>query len=258
MRRVGDFRMELQAVEPPGIIGNHRERRGLGRRHRAEPGRQAGDAVAMAHPHLLTRADRPHAIEQRTIGGHVDQGAAELAVLRRGNLAAELRTQKLLAIADPQDRHAEFKDRLRRERRARLMHGGGAARQDHRPWAPRADAVGIGAERPNLAIDAGLSYAPGNELGDLAAEIQDQDALGFDLGGRIVGHAGQVGRNQRLAARGRSESKPECPPVSGGGRTGQLRSTPVSYQQPYPMTVLDPSTNPLRGIGAVGEVVRFR
>ena len=39
-----------------------------------------------------------------------------------------------------------------------------------------------------LAIDVGLAYPPGNELAVLSAEIQNQDFLGVDIGGRRVAH----------------------------------------------------------------------
>ena len=57
------------------------------------------------------------------------------------------------------------------------------------------DPVRVGVERPDLAIDAGLAQAAGDELGDLAAEVQDQHALGGERGGgggirQGIGHAG--------------------------------------------------------------------
>ena len=52
-----------------------------------------------------------------------------------------------------------------------------------------ADARGIGGERPDLAINAALAQAAGDQLRHLAAEIEDQDALGF---GGDVWHGGGV------------------------------------------------------------------
>ena len=43
---------------------------------------------------------------------------------------------------------------------------------------PGGDPVGVGVERPDFAVDAGLAQAAGDQLGDLAAEVQDQDAFG--------------------------------------------------------------------------------
>ncbi len=90
VRRVHDLGMELHAIDAPRIIGDRRERRTVGHRHGAEPGRDAVDAIAVAHPHLLARADRPDAVEQRAIGAHLDEGAAELPLIGRRDLAAQL------------------------------------------------------------------------------------------------------------------------------------------------------------------------
>ncbi len=62
---------------------------------------------------------------------------------------------------------------------------------------------GIGVERPDFAIDAGLAQTAGNELGDLAAEVQDQNALGGERcgGGGIRQGIGHDGSGLRVACR---------------------------------------------------------
>ena len=163
MRRVRDLRMELQAVELPRIVGDHRERRALATRHRAEPRRQARHAVAVAHPHLLARAVLPHAVgtarnrrSRRRRRGRI----------RGGRTAAtsppSCGAQQLFAVADAQDRHAEFEHRLRRAA-ARQPHAREAGPPDR--MTPRGlqarDAGRIGVERPDLAIDAGFAKRGG-------------------------------------------------------------------------------------------------
>ena len=54
---------------------------------------------------------------------------------------------------------------------------------------------GVGIERPDLAVDAGFAQAARDQLGDLAAEVQDQDAFGGECGGgggirQGIGHVG--------------------------------------------------------------------
>ncbi len=71
----------------------------------AKPGRQIDDLVAVAHPHLLARAGLEHALEQGAAALHVDERAAELAVMADLDLAAELGADGLLAVADAEDRH---------------------------------------------------------------------------------------------------------------------------------------------------------
>src|SRR5688572_33364720 len=40
------------------------------------------------------------------------------------------------------------------------------------------DALGVGVERQDLAIDPGFAHPPRNQLGHLRAEIEDKDAVG--------------------------------------------------------------------------------
>ena len=59
----------------------------------------------MAHPDLLAVARLPHAVEQGRARLDLDLGAAELAMVARLDLAAELLRHGLLAVADAQHRH---------------------------------------------------------------------------------------------------------------------------------------------------------
>ena len=77
-----------------------------------------GDAVAMAHPHLIMGADRPEPIEQRRVARDLDIGAAEFALVGGFDAAAELLHQSLLAVADAEHGDAEFEHALRRAGRA--------------------------------------------------------------------------------------------------------------------------------------------
>ena len=93
-----------------------------------------------------------------------------------------------LAVADAEHRHAGLEHDLRRARAADLGGRGRAAGQDD---GLRLDALerllGL-LERDDLGIDAGLAHAPGDQLGDLAAEIDDEDGVGMSgafHGGRL-------------------------------------------------------------------------
>ena len=127
VRRMHHLGMELDAVEPAGIVGDGRERRAVGHGDGAEARRQRRHAVAMAHPHRRPVARLPHAMEQRRVAHDLDLGAAELAGMAAFDLAAEPGHHGLLAIADAEDRHAGIEDGLGRLRRAGLMHGGRSA-----------------------------------------------------------------------------------------------------------------------------------
>ena len=177
VRGVHHLGMELHAVEAARLVGDGGERR-VGRHadHR-EALRQRRDAVAVAHPHRVPLALAPHPLEQRGLGGHLDLGAAELAVVAALHAAAELGHHGLLAVADAEHRHAGLEDRLRRPRRGGLGHRGRAAGQDDAVGLHRLER-GLGVlERHDLAIDPLLAHPAGDELGDLGAEIDDEDLV---------------------------------------------------------------------------------
>ena len=216
MRGVDHFDVELGAVDAPGLVGDRRERGALAAGHHREAGRQRGHPVAVAHPHLLARARRPHAAEQRTVGHHVHVSAPELPVVAALHGAAQLRHQRLLAVADAQDRQAHGVDAWVGQRRRRVGYAGRAARQDDAARRPGGDAVQAGGVGQDLAVDAGLAQPPGDELCDLAAEIQDQDAVRRSV--RFHG------RTQHTAKPGRKEPPPTVPaqPICMQGRACRL------------------------------------
>ena len=189
----------------PRLVGDDRERRPVRYRDDLEARREFGDLVAVAHPYLMPLAHRPQAVEQQAFLGHRQEGAAELARIPRLDRATELVAHHLLAVTDAEDRHAGIEHYLRRTRRSFLGHPGGRSRQD--------DALGLqpleggfsALERGDLAIDPGLAHAARDQLGHLAAEIDDEDGL--------VGKAGRHGwpiRSQR-ARRNRSKQPPLRP-----------------------------------------------
>jgi hypothetical protein len=122
--------VELHAVELARIVGDGREGRASRDAHGAEAGRQLGDPVAMAHPHLRALALFEHAVEQRRLVDDLKVGAAELALVAGLDLTAERRDHGLLAVADAEHGHAGAEDGRRRTRRAGLVHRGRAAGKD--------------------------------------------------------------------------------------------------------------------------------
>ena len=134
----------------------------------------------MAHPHLRPLAFLEHAIEQRRLVDHLQLGAAELAGMSALDRPAESGNHGLLAIADAEHGNARVEHGLGRLRRAGLMHGCGAAREDDRARPLLGERGFRLVVRHDLGIDAGLAHAPRNQLRHLAAEIDDQHAiLGF-------------------------------------------------------------------------------
>ena len=143
-----------------------------------EAGRQLRDPVAVAHPDLLAVARLPDAVEQRRLGLDLDLGAAELAVVAGLDLAAELLRHGLLAVADAQHRHVGGEDGGIGGGRLALDHRGRAAGQDDAARVELLDLRGVdGLEGMDLAVDAGFAHAPGDQLGDLGTEIDDQQTV---------------------------------------------------------------------------------
>ena len=72
----------------------------------AEPVRQPGHPVAVAHPHRIAPALRPDAVEEGASFEDLDVRPAELRRMPALHLAAELLAERLLAVADGEDRNA--------------------------------------------------------------------------------------------------------------------------------------------------------
>ena len=164
-------------------------------RARLKPSRQFGHAVAVAHPDRIFLALLPDAFEDRAVGDHFHFGAAEFAMMPALDFAAELRRHRLLAVADAEHRHAGVIDRLGRERRVLVEHRSRPARQDHRLRLHRAEGFLRLLERHDLAIDLFLAHPARDQLGDLRAEIDDQDFVvqGFVLAGGAAASGAGIG-----------------------------------------------------------------
>ena len=93
------------------------------------------------------------------------------------DLAAELLRHRLLAIADAEQGHAGLVHRLRCEWRVLVENGGWAAGKDHRLGLHFAEGFFGLLERHDLAIDFLLPDPARDELGNLGAEIDDQNLV---------------------------------------------------------------------------------
>ena len=158
---------------------------------------QPRDRVAVAHPDRLLAVD---AGEQRVVGGDADVGRAVLAVVERDDVAAELVGHQLGAVADAEDGDPAGPDGRIRPRGARVVDRVRAARQDDRARAAALELVEGRVERQQLRVDVELAHAAGDELGELAAEVEDDD--GARGGGR---RAGRVGRRDERSGERRLE-----------------------------------------------------
>ena len=177
VRRVDDLGVEHGGVVAALLVGRDGVGRVLGDGVDPEPFRQAGHPVAVAHPHRIAAALRPHPVEQRAGLDDLHVGPAELGGVAAFDLAAQLLAKRLLAVADGEDRNAGVEDRRGRARAAGLGDRGRAAGKDHRLGLQPRKGLGRLAERVDLAIDARLTHPPRNQLRHLGAEIDDKDAV---------------------------------------------------------------------------------
>ena len=191
---VRHFRVELHGVIVAAFIGHACD--GAGRRgtHHLEAWGQLGDLVAVAHPHLehavaFGRGKVFNALEQFGVAMRTHFGVAEFAGVGAFDLAAQLIGHGLHAVANAQHRDTQLKHGGRRLV-VHFIHAGVAAREDH---ALELTVLGIFADplvghiaRVHFAVDMGLAHTAGDELGDLRAEIKDEDFLVLH-GGRQKG-----------------------------------------------------------------------
>src|SRR5690606_3475997 len=142
----------------------------------SEPGGQARDAIAVAHPHgeLFARlVAREHA---RALADH-DASGAVLPLAARLHLAAELLGHELLAVADAEHGDAELEEAGVALRRRRIVDAVGAAAQHDGAWGERPDLGERKRAGMDLAVDVAFADASRDELGVLRTAVEDQDLL---------------------------------------------------------------------------------
>ena len=174
MRHLG---MKQKAIKPALVIGDRGKGGGFARRHRAEAGRHHIDLVAVAHPHLGAAALGPQPVEQQAVVQNVDKGAAELLMLAQCDAAAQFVAHRLHAVADAEHRDPKAKGDRWRPRCGTLGHRGRAAREDDRTRVEVAHLVVADRVGVDLAINPALAHPARDQLGHLAAKIEDQDAV---------------------------------------------------------------------------------
>ena len=178
VRRVHHLRMKLHTIEAPCIVGDGGERGILGQRHRPEPRWQRRHPVPVVHPYEFAGTRRPGAVEQRAVLRHIDGGGAVFLVIAEADGPAQLRHHGLLAVTDAQHRHPRRPHRVRHARPFGVHDAGRAAGEDESARTEREQAVGGHGSGHNFAIHARFPHPPGNQLGKLAAEVENEYSVG--------------------------------------------------------------------------------
>ena len=175
--RVNHFGVEHRRVVAARLVGGDRIGRVLRDGVDAKALGQPGHAVAVAHPHRIAPARPPDAFEQGAWRKDLDVRPAELGRMPALDLAAELLAQRLLAVADGEDRHAAVEDRLRRARTALRRDRSRTAGENYRLRREAEKRLRGVRKRMNFAVNAGLAHPSRDQLRDLGAEIDDEDAV---------------------------------------------------------------------------------
>src|SRR4051794_28431273 len=186
VRRVDDFRMELDAPDLAVRIfeRGHRRVGGGGRRHEAL--RHLDDGVEVAHPDVLLMGQRGQQLT--LVVGHRQPCPAILAAHTSADLTAELLSDQLGAVADPEDRDAELVDRRVERWRTLHVHALRTAGQDDRRRLAQRQVGSGDAMRDDLAVHVELADSTGDELGVLGAEVDDEHrvAVGVETLGQAI------------------------------------------------------------------------
>src|SRR5437870_6816369 len=177
---MGDLGVEQHAENRPRLVLKGGDRRVRARRGHAELGRRLVDPIAMAGPHR----DALLRLESGEQGSHagVSDGDVRPPVFarrRRLDLATRQIRHELHAIADGENRGAELEQPRVRRGGAGIEYRVRAAGQDYTLGRELPDEREIPPARGGMAltVDVGLAHSPGDELGELGAVIEDQDAV---------------------------------------------------------------------------------
>ena len=195
---MGDLGVELDPEQGPFPVldGHHRHRRRRG--GRLEASRHFVDAVAVRHPDALLRLEpREQAAVPR---GQGNLRAAVLAHARRHDAAAEHLGHPLHAVADAEDRNAKPQQFRIGLWRVFLVDAVRTAREHDADGLASPNLVHGQVERVDLAVDPELPHPSCDQLGVLAAEVEDEN--GLVLGHRADSTLSSRAIRSRIAAAG--------------------------------------------------------
>jgi hypothetical protein len=170
VRRVGDLRVELDAVQAPLAVLERGDRgRGRGRGDGCTL-RWRRDRVAVAHPHGLVGRQVVEELGLRRL----ELRLPELRGSRALDGAAEVACHQLHPVADPERRDPEREDTGVDLRGTVRVHRRRPAGEDEGSRVAPRDLVGGQPVPHELRVDPGLAHAARDQLAVLAAEVDDE------------------------------------------------------------------------------------
>ncbi len=209
--------VELHAVAGAGHVLEGGRRGFVGRGQHRGPLRRSGDRVEVAHPHGLLVGQ---AGQQPSGSAHPQGRAAVLAPTGGSHLASQVTGQQLGAIADAQNRHAQFVHVGVDAGGSVDVDRAGPAAEHDAGRGPGGDLGGGDRVGDDLAVDPGLAHPPGDQLGILGAEVDDQDRVLTAVavaGPHVAGHRHEHGALSGAPSPHPGPAGGSCPRSGGPG-----------------------------------------
>ncbi len=176
---VPDLGMKLHRPDVARGIGDTGHGIG-GTRGQSKSGGQLQGLISMRHPDVegLRQAGK-----QGDLGARHDRhlGRAVLALFRGAHLSTQVVGKKLQAIADAENRQSQSQHLRVRGRSIRVVDRAGASGEDQPDGMMRSDLGDGRGAGEDYREDILFSYAARDELGVLAAKIQDDDRGGIHV-----------------------------------------------------------------------------
>ena len=140
----------------------------------------------MTHPDIELGAALPvdmvlDILEQAGRLGQRDPCISEFLEGRRHHASTELGRHGMQAVTDTEHRHIQFEHDRGRLRPVLGVNGLGTAGKDDAPGCELQNVTGMAVPGHDLAVHADFPDTPGDQLGVLGSEIQDQDPVGMNV-----------------------------------------------------------------------------
>ena len=182
LERVRHFRMELDGIKALFLVAHAGDRAGGRGAHDLEARGKLGNLVAVAHPDLehavaFLGAEVLNAFEKLGVTVGADFGVAELTLRAAFDATAELLGHRLHAVADAENRNAGFEHGLAGLVVAFFIGAHVRAGKNDALRVVFADEFRRHVVGMNFTVDVGFAHAAGDELGHLAAEVENEDAV---------------------------------------------------------------------------------
>ena len=137
--------------------------------------------VAVAHPYGTFAVEKKPVKERSGLTQSMQIGVSEFTFSGRYNLAAKVTTHQLHTVAYAQHRNTQLKQFLGNRRGSFFIHRFRPAGENNSAWIKSTDSINAHIKCTQFTKDMSLAHPPGNKLGILGTEIQDQDFFTMNI-----------------------------------------------------------------------------